>query len=242
MDVWTSPVLKPRSAAHVEDILFLTDTVRVLRDDGKGYKIEEEHIAIVTLKPGISEEAPRVAKAVWGEGGQQQAMADGFIIEGLTSDVLRCQQMWQNQNDLEIEDELLRAPPHRPQKHWARLWVTFAGTDWAIYAKQHALKMDIMQEKLQVTIGHTSQIRNRDSLIATTAGNPLWQYNAPTNGILWISKTTALLETAHPPETWCDILSEDAEKEDKICVIRWKKARKRAKSGPHHMHSCRMTA
>jgi hypothetical protein len=56
LDVWSSPTLKPRSAAHVSEILFLTDTVRVLRDEGKGYKIEEEHIAIVTLAPGLNEE------------------------------------------------------------------------------------------------------------------------------------------------------------------------------------------
>jgi hypothetical protein len=37
------------------------------------------------------------------------------------------------------------------------------------------------------------------------------------------------METAHSPETWGHILSEDAEREDKICCIRWKKSQEGGK-------------
>jgi hypothetical protein len=229
MDTWNSPALKPRSAAHVSEILFLTDTVRVLRDDGKGYKIEEEHIAIVTLSPGTSEETPKLGKITWGDGSPERDLPEGFIVEGITTDVLRCKALWQTQSDLDIEDELIRAPVHKPMKHWARLWISYPGSAWEIFAKQHQLKSDIMQEHLQVTIGHTSQIRSKDSLVATVAGNTLWRYNPHTSGLLWISNTTALMETAHPPETWSHILTEDAEREDKICAIRWKRSQEGGK-------------
>jgi hypothetical protein len=229
MDIWTSPTLKPRSAAHVSEILFLTDTVRVLRDEGKGYKIAEEHIAIVTLSPGTSEEPPQLSKLTWGDGGPERELPEGFIVEGIVTDVLRCKALWQTQSDLDIEDDLTRAPAHKPMQHWARLWIAYSGSAWEVFTKQHQLKSDIMRENLQVTIGHTSQISSKDSLVATVVGNTLWRYNPHTSGILWTSSTTVLLETAHPPETWSHILSEDAEREDKISAIRWKRSQEGGK-------------